>query len=446
VSLFQFFRILWARRWIILPAFLICVATAGIVSQFLPERFRASSRVVLDTFKPDPITGQVIASNLLRAFAQTQVELIQDYRVAGRVVDSLGWANDPGNIAAFGASPAAASGDIRRWLAQNIINNTRAGLIEGTNILEISYTDTSPERAEQITNLIRRAFFDESLAFKRDAAARAATWYSQQVDSSRKVLADAEAARTGFAKANGIVLTNDGDLDSQTLTQLAGQNAAAAGAPATAPPPAGPAQAQLAQLDQQIVQAAETLGPNHPMFQALQRQRIALAQTAAREAAASQSLGVNRGAIEGALNVQRSKVIADREKLDQINQMQRDIALKRDQYMKASGRVADLRLEANSADPGMTSLGDANAPQTPFFPNVPLIVGASAAFGLGLGVLVALLVELLGRRIRSKEDLEHAINAPVFAVVQSGSSLPNRLRRGYREAAHTLEERGVAVS
>jgi len=164
VNIVQFFRILWARRWIILPAFLVCVTTATLVVQFLPERYRATTRLVLETFKPDPVTGQVMSSQYMRAYVQTQTELIEDYATAGRVVDELGWANDPANIAAFNASPAASTGDIRRWLAKQIIANTDANVLEGSNILQISYSDSSPDRAERIANMIRTAFLAQSLA------------------------------------------------------------------------------------------------------------------------------------------------------------------------------------------------------------------------------------------------------------------------------------------
>lgn len=450
MSLVQFFRILWARRWIILPAFLVCVATAAIVSQFLPERYRASTRIVLDTFKPDPVTGQVMSSQFMRAYTQTQIELIEDYRTAGRVVDALGWANDPGNIAAFNASSAASSGDIRRWLAQQIISNTKAGVIEGSNILEISYVDTTAERAEQIANLVRKAFLEESLAYKREAALKSAEWYTQQAESARKALTEAENARTAYARANGIVLTSaNTDLDTQKLEQLEGQSVAASAAPTVTAGSAamGPAAIQLAALDQQLEQAATTLGPNHPMFQALQRQRVVAAAAAARErSAVASSSGVNAGAIRSAADAQKSQVIAKSEKLDQLVRLQRDVELKKDQFIKASSRVGDLRLEANSDDAGMTTLGEATAPEKPYFPNVPLIVGSAAAFGFGLGLLIALLVELLGRRVRSAEDLEHAVGAPVFGVIQTGFSLPNRLRRGYQAASEASATQGIAAS
>ncbi len=446
MNITQFFRILWARRWIILPAFLVCVATAAIVVQFLPERYKATTRLVLETFKPDPVTGQVMASQFMRAYVQTQTELIEDYATAGRVVDDLGWANDPANIAAFNASSAAATGDIRRWLAKQIMTNTNANVIEGSNILQISYVDSSPERAERIANLIRSSFLAQSLSAKRAAATKSADWYAQQAESARLALLASVEARTAFVKKSGIVLTETGaDLDTQKLSQLSGQ--AAVPAPTVAAAGMGPAQLQLAQIDQQIQQAATNLGPNHPAFQALQRQRAVYAKAAAQERAqAAGGAGSQQGAIQSAANAQRARVLGNRQDVDQLAQLQRDVTLKQDQYMKAAQRVADLRLEAMSNDTGLSTLSEASAPDTPFYPKVPMIIGGAAAFGLGLGLLVALLVELFARRVRSPEDLEAAVDAPVLGVVQSRSALSARLRRAHETLGEPAESHGAAVN
>jgi uncharacterized protein involved in exopolysaccharide biosynthesis len=297
---------------------------------------------------------------------------------------------------------------------------------------------------------VRKAFLEESLSYKREAALKSAEWYTQQAEAARKALTDAENTRTAYARANGIVLTSaNTDLDTQKLEQLEGQSVAATAAPTVTSGSSamGPAAIQLAALDQQIEQAATTLGPNHPMFQALQRQRTVVAAAAAREkTAVAASSGVNAGAIRSAANAQKSQVIAKSEKLDQLVRLQRDVELKKEQFLKASSRVGDLRLEANSDDAGMTTLGEATAPESPYFPNIPLIIGGAAGFGLGLGVLIALLVELLGRRVRSTEDLELAVGAPVFGVIQTGFSLPSRLRRGYRMAAESAEAQEVVVN
>jgi len=85
--------------------------------------------------------------------------------------------------------------------------------------------------------------------------------------------------------------------------------------------------------------------------------------------------------------------------------------------LKAAQRAADLQLEAATTNAGISDMGPTTGSTTPSFPNRPLIIGMAAASGLALGILLALLVELLNRRVRSTDDLEVAAGAPVLAVV-----------------------------
>lgn len=412
MSILQFLRILAAHRMIVLVSLLSCFLMALIASQILNPRYEATTRIMIELLKPDPVTGERLSGQALKAYTRTQVELIQDYRTAGRVVDQLGWTNDPQLQADYQKATHGEGVDMRRWVAQRIIDNTRAELIENSNILEITFTGWSADSAKQIADLVRTAYIDETLRFKRESAAVTAQWYDKQTQIALKRLTDKEAARTKFAKDNGIALQQDNsDLETAKLQALTGQSAmAAAGSGAISMP--SPVAGQLAALDQQIAQASAIYGPNHPMLQSLQKQRAALA---------SQSRpmvqGSNAGAIERAFEVQKQRVIAERGKIDQLNQMQREIDVLRDQYVKTAAAAADLRLQSNAGESGLTPLGDAVAPEKPSFPNIPLILGGSILLGLALGIVTALLVEMLGRRIRSDDDLEYAVGAPCLAIV-----------------------------
>src|SRR5215207_6152005 len=95
MSILQFLRIIWARRWVILAATVSCVIGALVVALVLPPRWEAHSRVLLDLLKPDPVTGQVIQNGSTRAYVNTQIELIKDYSVAGQVAEDLRLLSDP---------------------------------------------------------------------------------------------------------------------------------------------------------------------------------------------------------------------------------------------------------------------------------------------------------------------------------------------------------------
>jgi capsular polysaccharide biosynthesis protein len=77
-------------------------------------------------------------------------------------------------------------------------------------------------------------------------------------------------------------------------------------------------------------------------------------------------------------------------------------------------------------------LGDAVGGKERSFPIWSKIIGLSAAFGLALGIVLAVLTELYARRIRGPEDLRFASKVPVMAVIADRQPSPWRDRiRGW---------------
>ncbi len=454
MSMIQFFRILFARRSILLASLLGSFLVAAVMTYLLPRRYEATARVMLDALKPDPVTG-LSMGNMFRVYAKTQTELIEDYQTAGKVVDKLGWASDPVLIDQYARATNGEGQDIRRWLAKQVQDTTRAQIVEPSNILEIKYSAQSPEAAKRVAGLVRESYIETSLEFRRDSARKSADWYRDQAQKAKTLMATAEEARSKYAKENGVVLQADNvDVESSKLASLSAQSAAAASTPqmpivtgSTSAPIVGGANLQLEALNQQISQAQQTLGPKHPAYQALIRQKSVLEAEAARQRTAASSgpkitMPSPQAAIrqvESAYASQKARVLAQQDKMDKLKQMTNDIEVKRAQYVKAEERAADLRLEAQVGDAGLTPLGDATVSDTPTFPKVPLILGGSIGFGAALGICLSLLIELLGRRVRSDEDLEYAAKAPVFAIIGKDDDGD----RWYQKIARKLRDRLV---
>jgi polysaccharide biosynthesis transport protein len=429
MSLVQFFRILWARRIVLIVALASAFFAGLVMIQVLPKRYSAHARVMLDVVKPDPVTGQVLGTQFLRSYTKTQIELIKDFQTAGEVVDRLGWASNPEIASSYYAqNPGGDAEGLRRWLANQIISGTEANLIEASNILEITFSGPNPETAKRIVTVIREVYLEDSLESKREGAGRNADWFREQAAQSEALVKAAEADRARFAAENGIVLQADNtDLESSRLNALSQQSASASAAtPVTITGLGGggvsATQVQLDTVTQQLAQASNSLGPNHPTYQALQRQRTVLEKAAAQErAAAAPARGATgpdpAARANAAYEAQKRKVVSQSAAIDMLGRMTRDIELKREQLAKLNDRANESRLSANVVDTGMSPLGDAITTGTPEFPKVPLVLGGSIGFGGALGVVLALLIELLGRRVRSHEDLEGAIAAPVFAEI-----------------------------
>lgn len=422
MSLVQFLRILAARKAIIFATLLACFFAATVTVFLLPPRYEAHNRVRIDITKPDPLTGQM-SQQMMNAYLGTQLGLITDVQTAGIVVDDLGWATDPANQAAFEAA-GRPGGDIRDWLAQRLVDNTTARFADSANIIDIAYRGTDPASTQAMAQAIREAFLKLNREQRTTTAQRSFAMFQEQAQRAQAALSTAEEARTKFAKENGIVYQPGGvDLESSKLTALSS---------ASTLPSQGQVVSQgnpqVAMLKQQIAQAEQTLGPNHPTLQALKRQLSVL------EAQGSGPVisGTSRAQIESAYQAQKARVLAQSDKMDQLNQMEGDIAVKRDQYQKLAAKAEEMKSIAQAGDTNLEPLGNTNLPDAPVWPNKPAIIAGSIGLGLVLGILLALLVELFARRVRSEDDLEYATGAPVLAMVgqpRPENSLTSRMLR-----------------
>ena len=456
MSLGQFLRVLMARRMIIIG----CIVGAVVVglggAKLLPPQYPAHARVIFDVIKPDPVTGQVIASQFERSYTLTQIELITDYRVAGDVVDRLQMEKDPELVRKF-ENNSSGEQDLRRWLVKRVIDHTKAELLEGSNILEISYTAEDPLVAKRGVTALRDAYIDASLRFRTDAAGRTADWYLDQASKAQSALATAEAAASQFEKDKNIIMVpGGGDAETAKLDGLqnavmmargsSGSVEASVAQTTSQSPQVEQLRSQLNAMDDTIAQAAEKLGPANPTYIGLVQRRALLAQQLARETSAARSVGsqstassrASVGQLESEYNAQRAKVLAMKPDLDRLAQLTREVELRRQQYEKAAERAADLKLQASVSETGLVVLGEAIASPKPSFPNIPLIAALSVGGGLLLGLIAAVAAELLSRRVRSGEDLAYAAKVPVLAVIGSPVRSPSGGWMGRRRAAPSL--------
>lgn len=403
MSLAQFLRILWARKFLILGATFFCLAGGIIATQIVAPRWKAEAHVYLNLIKPDPVTGEMLGNAAL-TYVNTQVKLIDDYSVTGLAVDKLGWLSDPQLIDQYQRRPQTDTRDFRRWLAQIIADRTSAGLLDGSNILDITYTGTDPDSAKAAANAVMQAYLDTSVAFRRADANHNADWFAQQAQKLKADLIAAQTAETNYEKESGVVMENDKtDIDSARMAALAAQVDTGGGSAGI--------EAQLAQADADIKQASQTLGPNHPQLIALKQKRAALSALAQGTAKPSSSTSSRVAA-------QKAYIVANRDKLAKLQILQTEVNLREDQYNKAVAKEADFRQQAGIVDAGISALGTATVPQSPSFPNKPLIIGGSLGLGLVFGILIALLIELLDRRVRGPDDLSGALGLPVLAVLR----------------------------
>jgi uncharacterized protein involved in exopolysaccharide biosynthesis len=420
MSIVQFFRILWSRRLIVIVAVVASFVGAFIVTKIAQPRYEATSRVMMGLLKPDNVTGQSFSNpKTVGAYIATQKEIIRDYEVSAQAAERLGWLSDPAKIREYQSRPATDTRDFRRWLAQKVADRTTVALSAG-QVLEITYSSGNPVEAKVAADALRDGYLNYSLLSRRQEAAKNAAWWATQAETARAAAEKAELAKAAAERETGILMQGVVDLDSQKLQAL---SAAAAAVPSTVQQQQGgssSAALQLAQIDAQIDQLSQSLGPNHPQMLELKARRASTAALVEQERSSLQSLARGdsaRAAVNSAFEAQKSLVISQRDKVERIRQLQAEVDLRRKQYQTTAARAGELSMEAGVAETNMTPLGVVVTPTKPVFPNKPLILGGALVLGFGFGLALALLIELLNRRVRGVEDLNGSVDVTCLAVI-----------------------------
>jgi succinoglycan biosynthesis transport protein ExoP len=432
MNILQFLRIFWARRMVIVAATLACVLGAFVVMFIFPPSWKAASRVMVNLGQADLVTGDQANASVERGNVTTQMALITDYSVAGRVVDDLNLTADPGLIAAYEKRSKSDKRDFRHWLEQLIIDGTKAKLVEDSAIIEITYTASSPEQAKSVADAVRSAFIQTTLVFKRQTAEQNAEWLQGRAVQAKKDLDAAIAAESDYERANGVTMTADKeDIDTSRLKAMS-----MAGAQPQVSPPSmmasSSAAIELASVNAQIAAQSKQLGPNNPLILQLLEQKRNLESTVAKEASTQKMLAgiasANSDVVNRQIAQQKAKVVGESDKIGKLNQLQAVVDTRRLIFDKSTALAAQQSEEALTVESGLTPLASASVPKAPAFPNPWLIVPGGLAIGLGLGVLTALLMEMLARRVRGVEDLVGSLDIPVLGLIAA----PQRTGRQQR--------------
>jgi uncharacterized protein involved in exopolysaccharide biosynthesis len=421
MNIVQFLRILWARRLLIIVAFVAAVVGAYLVTLLVQPRYEAVSRVNIDILKRDPVSGLNQDIRSASVYFDAQQQMIKDYAVTGPVVDKLGWLTDPGRIRAYQSRPSTDTRNFRRWLAEEVAARTSTEITAST-VLEITFRSPDPVEAKLGAEALREAYVNAELASKQQDAAKLATWYNQQSELARQAADEAEAKKAAYEKETGIVMgSGETDMDSGRLAALANE-LSMPNLQSGAMSASSGSRMQLAQLDAQIAQQSKNLGPNHPEMLALKAQRASLAQVVAQEESEARKLASGESgaaALNRVLQQEKERVIGQRDKVERLRQLQSEVDLRREQYKTTAARAAELALQGSFTDPGLTPMGIVVAPTKPAFPNKPLMVGGAAVLGMGIGLGLALLLELLNRRVRGVEDLNISSDVKCIGVVRT---------------------------
>ena len=130
--------------------------------------------------------------------------------------------------------------------------------------------------------------------------------------------------------------------------------------------------------------------------------------------------------LAAAVQAQKEKLLKMKNERDQLAALQRDVDAAKSAYDTVSARYNQTNLASQTTQTNISVLVPAVEPTAPSFPDPRKNTLMSIVVGLVLGVGVAVMFELIDRRIRSVDDLTEMLQLPVLGIVQ-GSQRRRRL-------------------
>jgi chain length determinant protein EpsF len=312
----------------------------------------------------------------------------------------------------------------------------------GSNIINLAYAGRDPKFATAVANAYAQAYIDLLIDLRVDPARQYSAWFDERLKKLRADLEKAQGKLSSFQREKGIVASDERvDQEMQRLNSLTSQLATIQGEKVESSsrqkssgselspdvqqnPIVVSLKGEIAKAEARLSETSSTMGKNHPVRVQLEGQIAGLKEQLDKEmrrisggaATATRTSALKEAELMQMIEEQKKQVLALRETRDDIHVLTKDVETAQRAYESVAQRMSQLSLEAQSEQTNVRVLSPAIEPSEPSRPNIPRFIAMSLAGGILMGVLAALGMEYIDRRVRNIADL--AIEGvPMLGVV-----------------------------
>ncbi|MDB5797089.1 MAG: polysaccharide biosynthesis tyrosine autokinase [Paucimonas sp.] len=245
-----------------------------------------------------------------------------------------------------------------------------------TGLVHASLRGDDPREVTRVLNAIGAQFVELNAKLRADEAERALEFLNSQLPALKQSVETAERRSSDVRSRKGAV---DPTEEARTILQQAAL-----------------AQAKSAELRQRRQELLTRFQPGHPAVDALDAQIAEAGRAAAAITARMRDLPP----------IQRD-----------VGAATRDLEVNKDVYANMLHLSRQLALAQLGKLGNVRLIDQAVMPRKPVWPVLPLVLALSAAGGLLLGLVLAVLRKILFARTEDPEELEHQFGLPVLATV-----------------------------
>jgi polysaccharide biosynthesis transport protein len=247
--LIDYLRVLYKRRWVAIPAFLVILVVGVINTYRTTPIYEAHSQILIEKDTPrvaglnDMFTQQDGWYN--DEFYQTQYRILQSRSLARRAVKTMRLGEHPAYMrmiatpppmtltgaataaysvvktAIVGAAPTTerrevipqptAAGETAQEAA--VVDSFLGALtvvpVRNSRLVELRFTSSEPQLAADMANALAKTYIEQNLEFKFNSSKEATDWLSSQMSEQRKKVEDSEAQLQRYKEQHDAVAVED---------------------------------------------------------------------------------------------------------------------------------------------------------------------------------------------------------------------------------------------
>lgn len=265
--------------------------------------------------------------------------------------------------------------DLAETIAMLQLNFAVVETPKRSSILQVTYRDPDPRRAEIILDSIAQAYVSQNISRSAAEAQNSLTFIEDQLPLSEQAVRAAQDALNAYRQQQQSV---DVDYETRSLLERATQ-----------------IETDLSALALQEDDLRKRYTVNHPTYQALLQ---------------------NRAALQGQLDAVRKETGGLPETQKEIFNLTRNLEVAQQVYVQLLNRQQELRVVRASTVGSVRIVDTAYASPARIAPRTGRMLAVFLLAGLVLGVGTVLLRRALRRGIRGAQEIEQA-GLPVFATV-----------------------------
>jgi uncharacterized protein involved in exopolysaccharide biosynthesis len=437
---------LWVLRkhlWLITGIFLVTVITVAIWTFLEVPIYSASATVLIDPEPPKVLNIQEVApmgtSGWDPNYYPTQYEIIKSKPVLTRTIETL-------NLKTRLPEVGSAQEPHRAVLASLSVEPKR-----NTRLIQIRYEHRDPVIAAEVANAVAAAYVQYNLDLKLKGARDALAWLTSEAASLKRKVEDSSAALQNYRVKAGILGTQE--QRQITAAKIMDFNKAYLEAQAQrmtvdaklrelsqiAKDPAGAQtiftvadnlliqklKGELSELEVEKAKLLKTYKDRHPeilkvdariqqvsqKLEAEIQNMLRAVQTESKVAKAREETLLNN------VNQLRREGQDLNEKEIQASTLQREAESNQQLYEAVLKRFKETGVAGGLETNNVRVVEDASAPMVPVRPRKAWSLFLSVVAGLGLGLVVALVIDYFDTSVKTPGDVERFLGLPVIGVV-----------------------------